>query len=335
MELSEVRGERRAIGFSVKRAIGFALKVMAIAAAILTALVVVGGLTVPEATTEAAPAEGAAMMLPMVAVGVVDALILAFIVTQSRWRGLPLIAGLALALYGAQTLLGQIEALAFLTPLGERFGAGSIPTLTLPVEQITSSLIVGAARAAVGVPLAVLLFGKAKGDGERARISLGQGMGAGQWVVKLGAIILLYELLYFGFGYYVAWKNPAVLAFYRGTDPGSFVAQMRNVISGTPTLLGLQAVRALLWAAFALPVIDMLEDKPWIGALATGLLLSIPANAQHIIPNPYMPAAVRAAHFVETASSTFIFGALLFGLLYRSHRSLADLFGLSDGDEGG
>ena len=84
MELSEVRGERRAIGFSVKRAIGFALKVMAIAAAILTALVVVGGLTVPEATTEAAPAEGAAMMLPMVAVGVVDALILAFIVTQSR-----------------------------------------------------------------------------------------------------------------------------------------------------------------------------------------------------------------------------------------------------------
>jgi hypothetical protein len=151
-------------------------------------------------------------------------------------------------------------------------------------------------------------------------------MGAGQWVLKLGAIILLYELLHFGFGYYVAWKNPAVLAFYQGTDPGSFLAEMRNVISEMPTVLGLQAFRALLWAAFALPVVDMLEDKPWIGALATGLLLSIPANVQHIILNPYMPAAVRAAHFPETASSTFIFGVLVFWLLHRSHQSLADLF---------
>jgi hypothetical protein len=40
-----------------------------------------------------------------------------------------------------------------------------------------------------------------------------------------------------------------------------------------------------------------------------------------------MPAAVRQAHFIETASSNFIFGMLLFWLLHRSHRSLQDLFG--------
>jgi len=74
-------------------------------------------------------------------------------------------------------------------------------------------------------------------------------------------------------------------------------------------------------------VVDMLEEKPWIGALATGLLLAIPANIQHIIPNPYMPADVRLVHFVETASSTFIFGAAVFWLLHRAHRSIADLFG--------
>jgi hypothetical protein len=138
----------------------------------------------------------------------------------------------------------------------------------------------------VAVPLAVVLFGKARGERESGRISLGQGMGAGQWVLKLGATILLYELLYSGFGYYVAWKNPAVLAFYQGTDPDGFVVQMRNVVSETPTVLGLQAFRALLWAACALPVVDMLEDKPWIGALATGLLLRIPANVSTSFPTP-------------------------------------------------
>ena len=36
------------------------------------------------------------------------------------------------------------------------------------------------------------------------------------------------------------------------------------------------------------------------------------------IPNPYMPADVRMVHFVETASSTFIFGVLLFWLRHSN-----------------
>jgi thiosulfate reductase cytochrome b subunit len=65
------------------------------------------------------------------------------------------------------------------------------------------------------------------------------------------------------------------------------------------------------------------------GALLTGLFLSLPMNVPHIVPNPYMPPAVRTVHFIETASSTFIFGVLMFWLLHRGHRSLADLFGVS------
>lgn len=309
--------------------IGFAGKVLLIAAAVFIAILVVGGLTTPAETAQAAPDDGAGVMLPLLLVAVGDALVLALIVTQSRWRGLPLIVGLAAAFYGAQTVLGQIEALAFLTPLGEVLGAGSVPALEMPVGQIVSGFVVGAARAALAVPLTVVLFGKARRDGGEARVHMGQGMGVGQWALKLGVIVVLYELLYFGFGYYVAWRNPAVQAFYQGTDPGSFLAQMRYVATETPSVLVLQVFRALLWAGVALPVVDMLEDKPWVGALATGLLLAMPANIQHIIPNPYMPADVRLVHFVETASSTFIFGAAVFWLLHRCHRSVADLFGAS------
>jgi hypothetical protein len=48
---------------------------------------------------------------------------------------------------------------------------------------------------------------------------------------------------------------------------------------------------------------------------AVGLLFAVLVNAQLLLPNPYMPDAVRMAHLIETASSTFIFGLLVGWLL--------------------
>ena len=314
---------------SNRNIIGFALKTVALAVVMLIVMVAASTLALPAEMMEAAPEDGGNPIPLLFIVTAVDAMILGLVITQSRWRGLPLILGLTFAFYGVQTVIGQIEAVVFLTPLGERWGAGSIPVLTMPLDFILSQFIIGAALAVVGIPVAALLFGKAKRGQEAPPVRLRPGISGSEWAWKLGAIIILYELLYFGFGYYVAWKDPAVLAFYQGTDPGSFFAQMRNVATETPTLIPFQAFRALLWAAFSLPVIRMLRHKSWLGALLTGLFLSLPMNVPHIVPNPYMPPAVRRVHFIETASSTFIFGVLMFWLLHRGHRSLADLFGAS------
>lgn len=316
---------------STRNVIGFALKTVALAVVMLIVMVAASTLALPAEMVEAAPEEGGNTIPLLFVVTAVDALILGLVITRSRWSGLPLIAGLTFAFYGVQTVVGQIEAVVFLTPLGERWGAGSIPVLTMPLDFILSQFIIGAALAIVGVPVAALLFGKAKRGGEDPSVKLNLGISGSEWIWKLGAIIILYELLYFGFGYYVAWKDPAVAAFYQGTDPGSFFAQMRHVATETPTLIPFQAFRALLWAAFSLPVISMLRHKPWLGGLLTGLFVSLPMNAPHLVPNPYMPAPVRTAHFIETVSSTFIFGVLMFWLLYRSHRSVVDLFGASEG----
>jgi hypothetical protein len=318
---------------SLKQMIGFTFKTLAVAVAILVITIVVSAVALPTETVEASPAEGGSVMVRLFIVCLVDALVLGLAITSSRWRGVPLIVGLVFAFYGVQTVIGQIEAVVFLTPLGERFGAGSIPALMMPIDFIMGQFYIGAAQAGLGIPLAVLLFGKAKREGKDAGPSLNPGIRGAQWIWKLGAIIVSYELLYFGFGYYVAWKDPAVLAFYQGTDPGSFLAQMRHVATQTPTLIPFQALRALLWTAFALPVIAMLRHKPRLGALITGLFLSLPMNIPHLVPNPFMPPAVRMAHFIETVSSTFIFGLLMFWLLHRSHRSLKDLLGVADRGE--
>ena len=316
---------------SIKKALGFVLKTAMIAIVMLIAMIVATEFALPAEAMEAASQEQAGnVILLLLIINAVNALLFGLVVTQSRWRGLPLVLGLTFAFYGVQTLIGQIEAIVFLTPLGERFGAGSVPTLTMPIDFITSQFIIGAAQAVIAAPLAILLFGKIKRDEDGSSFELFPQFRLPQWLLKLGAVIVLYELLYFGFGYFVAWKNPAVTAFYQGTDPGSFLAQMKHVATQTPTLIPFQAVRALMWAAFALPVISMLRHKPWLGAVLTGLFLSLPMNIPHIVPNPFMPADVRLVHFIETASSNFIFGVLMFWLLHRSHRSLMDFLGVLD-----
>ena len=309
------------------KAAGFTLKTSLVTLILMVVMIAVSTAVVPmdEQQIEAAGNS----MLPLLIVCAVNALIISLIITQTSWRGFPLMLGLTIAFYGVQTFMGQIEAVVFLTPLGETMGAGSVPELTMPLDFIFGQFIVGAALAAIGVPAAAALFGKAK-QGEQPEQDKKQGkFTAGEWILKLIAIMVLYILLYFGFGYYVAWKSPALTAFYQGTDPGSFLAQMKHVATQTPTLIPLQAFRALLWTAFSLPVVKMLRSAPWKGALLMGLFLSLPMNIPHIVPNAYMPPAVRMAHFIETASSNFIFGMLIFWLFHRHHRSLKDVLGLN------
>jgi hypothetical protein len=152
-----------------------------------------------------------------------------------------------------------------------------------------------------------------------------------EWLWKLAVIAVGYVVLYFTFGYFVAWRNPAVREYYSGVDEGTFVAHMRSVIRETPWLIPFQGLRALLWVALALPVIRMLDGRRLETALAIGLLFSVVMNAQLLLPNPYMPEAVRMAHLVETASSNFIFGMLIGWLLTNDsvRRPIGDADSLS------
>ncbi len=304
---------------TTQRILGNLLKTIFLTVILMIVMIAVSSAVVPMDAFNTEQESGS--LLPLLLVCLTYAVVFTLVVTQTSWRGIPLILGLSLSFYGVQTLIGQIEALVFLTPLGERYGAGSIPALTMPLDFITSQFILGAAMALVGSLPAAVLFGKISRKDEQQSIQLLPNFSSREWLWKLGSIIVLYELLYFGFGYFVAWKNPAVAAFYQGTDPGSFLAQMKNVITETPTLIPFQAFRALLWTAFSIPVVSMLREKKFLGALITGLFLSLPMNIPHIVPNPFMPAVVRQAHFIETASSNFIFGMVLFWLLYHSHQT--------------
>ena len=197
--------------------------------------------------------------------------------------------------------MSQIESVVFLTHLP----SGMIPRLFL----------MGIVIAAPFSILAVVILGKRKAGSVDAQQNSRLVMPASEWAWKLAVIAFSYLILYFTFGYYIAWRNPAVVEYYRGVDEGSFLAHMRTVVRNSPSLIPIQIGRAICWVVIALPVIRSLKGRWSETALSLGLLFSVVMTAPLLLPNPYMPEPVRMAHLVETASSNFIFGVLIGWLL--------------------
>ena len=168
------------------------------------------------------------------------------------------------------------------------------------------------------VPLAVWVLGKWRVPAEASSNSA-PAMPIQQWIWKLVALAVVYVVLYWGAGYFIAWQNPELRAFYgHPGEPLPFLTHTAATLRDDPMLFPLQILRALLWILCALPVIRGSRLNPWWTALLVGLLFSAPQNVVQILANPLMPvASVRLSHMIETASSTFLFGVLVVWLLHQ------------------
>jgi len=137
--------------------------------------------------------------------------------------------------------MSQIESMVYL-------GAHMAPGM------LRGIVLMGFVNALLFSPVLVLGLGKARArpdtPGEAGR-RLQMPWTTWTWKLTVGAAV--FTSLYYLFGYYVAWKNPALREYYGGTDPGSFLAQMAGIVRGTPWMLPLQFVRGLLWMLLALP----------------------------------------------------------------------------------
>jgi hypothetical protein len=251
---------------------------------------------------------GGSAAISLVVVCILETMVLSYLILRSRWAGWRLILAIFVVFYGVSTFMGQIESAVFLT----RLPAGMLPRLFL----------MGFLIAAPVSALAVIILGKQDAELSDNQANLRLVMPAREWAWKLTVIAVTYVILYFTFGYFIAWRNPAVREFYGGADPGSFLDQMRNVVRDTPWLIPFQIFRAMCWVAIALLVVRMLKGDGRETALALGITFAVLMNAQLLLPNPYMPEPVRMAHLLETASSNFIFG-LLVGWLLTEHRAVA------------
>jgi len=261
---------------------------------------------------EPAPSDAGASMLALLLVSLLVTAVFTYIILRSRWSGWKLVGTIFIAFYGLMTVVTQIESFVYLTH-------------QLPPGMVQKFFLMGAIVALLYSPLAVLILGKMERELTTQAHNPRLVMPPVEWVWKMAAIAAAYVILYFTFGYFVAWKNPEVQAYYGGTDPGSFFAQMSGIWATMPWMFPFQVFRAMLWTAFVLPVIRMHRGRQWEVGMSVALLFAV-WSSMLLLPNPYMPEAVRMTHLVETVSSNFIFGWLVGWLLNRHHSSLRVLF---------
>lgn len=247
------------------------------------------------------PADQQWMLFPaLILVSLVNAGMVMLIVRRSLWRGWRLMLGVAVSLYGVMTFMSQIEVIWFGPSMG-------VPASIIPGLFLSSLPI-----ALLFVPLAVWVLGNARPWNYVSEVAYTAyarlRMPVLQWVWKLAVVAVAYLILYFGFGFVVAWQNPALRDLY-GNGANQAVFDWWRLIP-------FQLLRGVLWALFALPVIAMDRGPAWKTAVVVGLWLALPMNIAHAIPNPIIPdATVRLSHFIETSSSNFLFGVLITSLV--------------------
>ena len=280
-----------------------AIRVLALTVLYFICFSAVSAAVIPRFSEESDPNQAGQLLAALLVVSFLNAVVFAYVILNSRWTGWKLILSIFFVCYGVTTVMGQIETAVFVT--------------TLPPGLLPRLFLSGALIAALFSPAAVLVLGKRKSkdadDRQPSRLKLS----ANEWAIKLSILAIAYTVIYFSFGYFIAWKSAAVRTYYGGEDPGSFLAHMANVVRDTPWLFPLQALRALLWVALAVPVIRMTKGEWWKAGLAVALLFGVVMNAQLLLPNPLMPHEVRMAHLWETSSSNFLFGWLVVFILTR------------------
>jgi hypothetical protein len=242
------------------------------------------------------PGQQSQILIALLLIALIDTFVISLVIVRSVWSGVRLALATMFAWYGTMTFMTQIESTWFGPSLG--IGSDMLPALFL--NSVPLVLIFS--------PLAVFFWGKWRPTPER--IEGGRlPQTAPEWLWKLAVIAALYVTLYFSFGYWVAWQNPALREMY-----GNGANQ--QVFDNT-RLVPFQVLRSMLWLLFTLPVVRMTRGPVWSAAIVVGLLLALPPTIALIIPfNPIMPdPSVRLSHLVETTTSDFIYGVCLTFLL--------------------
>jgi hypothetical protein len=282
----------------MKKTLALAGRILLLVVVYFICFSVLAGLMLPPAGP-ISPAESAVILQVSLLVCLLNSIVIGYLVLGSRWSGWKLAGALAFVLFGVVTFMSQIETAVFVR--------------NLPPGFLPRFVAFGLVFALVIAPLAVLILGKRRvgppDDSPPPQLT------TTQWITKLSLIAIVYVFLYFSFGYFIAWRNPAVRAYYGGEDPGSFFSQMLSVVRNTPWLVPLQILRGLLWIAFAIPIIRMMKGHWRNAALGVALTFSVVMNSQLLLPNPLMPYEVRMSHLLETATSNFIFAIVLVWIL--------------------
>lgn len=238
-----------------------------------------------------------------------SALLLSFLIVRSPWRGLKLIGAVFVVQFGVESFMMQIETIYF------------NQAVQMEIAMMVSIVAAGALRALIFAPLAVPIFGKMR------RLPPSETPPTpplpSDWVKRFVAMSIFYVVVYFMFGYFVAWQWEATRLFYAGTaDIKPFFTHFADLfLREDPLIIPFQLLRGALWTGLAILMVHMIIAKRWEASLIVALIFSVlMALPLAMFPNPYMPPMVARSHVVELVTSMLLFGGVAGWVMYGGER---------------
>lgn len=289
---------------TIKLVLSLALTFIAMLVAYILSIIIVGQnntMLTPEETSQA----GRGLFL----VSLMTSQVLSYIILNSSWHGVKLTAAIVAVHFGAETLMAQLETIYYNT------------TVQMSTAEFVSLIAAGAVRALVFATLAVLILGKMKRPAQTGGNGISQSSSI--WFIRIAAMAAFYVIIYFLFGYIIAWQWEETRLFYTSTTAiKPFLTHFWDLfVREDPLALPFQLLRGALWVILAITIVKMINVKRWQASLAVGLvfvvLLALPMG---VFPNPYLPPVVARSHFYEIASSMLLFGVTAGWVFYPDKR---------------
>lgn len=224
-----------------------------------------------------------------------------FVVDHARCKGIRLYLSVVGCLFFIQSFMTQIETILFNRAF---VGLGRSDIFLMMLGELVSISIT--------VLFLILILKRKSEENETESID---------WKCFIKRMLingLIYMVIYFVFGYFVAWKSEDLRVFYSGSpvDAG-FLGQLYSNLVNSFIVYPFQFVRGML---FTIGIIPLMKIK-WkhkndfiIGVCAVFLCTAVGL----LVPNFLFPDTVRLRHLVEMVSSMTLFGIITAKLMEKS-----------------
>jgi hypothetical protein len=247
----------------------------------------------PQVTIENPSPYNALMILILL---IVQFLIIIYLIQRLNLLAIKLFLTVVIVFWGLQTFMTQIETWYFIDAMP---AVSNSELANLFVRPLITSITF--------IPLAMWVLGKWKENTSGIETHTSSRL---NWKEMLG-LSIAYVIIYFVFGYFVAWQFEAVRVFYSGSpEDAGFFGQLKDTLQTRNFIFAFQFVRGFLWIIIGLPILLYLKGSTREKILTCTFLYVLPV-IQLIVDNPYMPQPVRVAHLLEVASSNGLFGFLI------------------------
>lgn len=225
-----------------------------------------------------------------------ELLIILYLIKRLNIWGMKLFLSVLIIFWGLQTFMTQIETWYFREAMH-----------AITDEELRNLFLRPLITSLTFIPLAILVLGKWKQDTDSSEPHTSAGL---NWKEILG-LSIAYVIIYFMFGYFVAWQFEEVRIFYSGSaENAGFIGQIKQTLQTKNFIFLFQLLRGFLWIIIGLPIVLYLKGGKSERIVACVILYSLPA-IQLVVDNPFMPEQVRIAHLLEVVASNGLFGLLI------------------------